>query len=407
MNEPILILCDARTGSTLLRLLLDTHPAICSPSELSLGLLCDHLYHAVQATLGQSGADETLDARTARCFAETRRIVDDLFRAYCASKGKRRWCEKTPRNLHQLATLHAVFPDAKHICLYRHCLDAVHSTIWLFGEAPRGLEEYRQKNGGNTVASYIERWCDRTDMLLAFEAQNASASVRVRYEDLVADPAGVLRRILDFLGEAWVPDLVERVFSTPHDMGTGDPKIVGSQRIETDRVGLGRQLDVRGMRQELRDRMRRTLAVLGYDEQIGDPPAAVEAPRREITSVAELFSDYFPRQLERHGSWLASPPHEVGLVVRGPGGGTWTIRFDDAGARFASGRDTPEMTVTLQAADLLDAVNRRLTRMKLSARCEVHGDINVFDFALADRLLEALIGEDFRPAAQPGDVFTG
>ena len=40
---PILVLCNARSGSTLLRYLLDTHPDIAAPPETPLGALCASL----------------------------------------------------------------------------------------------------------------------------------------------------------------------------------------------------------------------------------------------------------------------------------------------------------------------------------------------------------------------------
>ena len=40
---PIFIASHARTGSTLLRYIIDTHPALCCPPELALGQLCSAL----------------------------------------------------------------------------------------------------------------------------------------------------------------------------------------------------------------------------------------------------------------------------------------------------------------------------------------------------------------------------
>ncbi len=92
--KPIFILSDARTGSTLLRVLLDTHPAICSPGELLLGVLCEHLYYTIESTLGQAVVEHSPEAQAEFCLAETRRMVDSIMEKYCVLKGKRRWCEK-------------------------------------------------------------------------------------------------------------------------------------------------------------------------------------------------------------------------------------------------------------------------------------------------------------------------
>ena len=60
----VFILCTPRSGSSLLRYILDTHPAICCPGELSLGQLCKDLYTAFYYTVGQvrASSEESRDA---------------------------------------------------------------------------------------------------------------------------------------------------------------------------------------------------------------------------------------------------------------------------------------------------------------------------------------------------------
>jgi protein-tyrosine sulfotransferase len=399
MNEPIFILSDARTGSTLLRVLLDTHPAICSPGELSLGALCEHLCHAIEATHWESFLEQPVEARTELSLAETRQIVDGILQKYCARKGKRRWCEKTPRNLSSLGTLRAVFPDAQYICLYRHGLDAVHSSMAVHGDLPDGIHWYLDKQGGKAVAAFIHRWCDRADKLLAFEAANAARSLRVRYEDLVTDPGRTLQGILAFLGEEWRPDLVERVFASPHDNGVGDSKIASTTTVRTDRVGAGRRLNVSDAPPELRERLRRTLASLGYDDQPTDiataTPASSRPVRTEVAPLAELFAE----RLARHRNWLRAPRHEVGVNVRGPGGGAWTLQFNESGAGLSTDAGTPKVTIALDATDLLDAVNGRLTLAELRTKFAMEGAVASIDRPLIDRLVLVLFGDDLRADA--------
>jgi len=385
MNEPIFILSDARTGSTLLRVLLDTHPAICSPGELSLGLLCEHLYHGIDSTLGQAALEQSLEARTELCLAETRRIIDGILQTYCALKGKPRWCEKTPRNIRSVAKLRAVFPDGKYICLYRHCLDVVRSSI-----------EYFDKHGDHAVSEFIEQWCDRADDLLQFEQAAAGTSQRVRYEDLVADPAGVLQRILAFLGEEWQPDLLERAFVSPHDSGLGDPKIAGTSTVRSDRIGAGRRLDLSIVPPELLDRMRRTLELLGYDEQpeVTVPPSSPSPPIH--TTIATLVNELFSQRLERHRPWLRAPRHDLGVIVQGAGGGAWTLQFDQEGARLNPAAGRSAGTITIESTDLLDAANGRLTLGDLRNRVVMEGDIAALDFQLLDRLAQVLFADNLR-----------
>ncbi len=400
MNEPIFILSDARTGSTLLRVLLDTHPAICCPAELHLGVVCGTLYHVIEATLGQVVLHQSVEARTELCLAETRLVVDGLLQKYCGLKGKRRWCEKTPSNLRLRAKLRAVFPDGRYICLYRHCLDVVQSGIAMFGDMPYENRPYLNKHRGHTVPAAIEQWCDRADDLLAFEAASAATSQRVRYEDLVADPAGTLQRVLLFLDEQWWPDLITEAFESSHDIGTGDPKIAGTSTVRTDRVGVGRHLDLNEVPPALLDRMCKTLALLGYDEL--PPTIATTTPpssRPIRANVAAVFDELFCERLERHRLWLRAPRHDLGMIVRGPDGGAWILQFDESGACLSTAVSTPATTIAIDSTDLLDAVNGRLTLAELRRKFATEGDVSSLDRSLIERLMQVLFGEDLRADA--------
>src|SRR5918996_23135 len=123
---PIFVLSCERSGSTLLRYIIDTHPRVCSPAHLHLGQLCRNLYTSIFYSLGQTieGTDEATRERLVA--GEVRAIVDEFMQRYARAKGKRMWCEKTTENLQYLRFLCDVFPDAKYICLYRNCMDVVH-----------------------------------------------------------------------------------------------------------------------------------------------------------------------------------------------------------------------------------------------------------------------------------------
>lgn len=60
---------------------------------------------------------------------EVRAVVDEFMQRYVRAKGKQMWCEKTTEDLLYLPFLRDVFPDAKYLCLYRNCMDVVHSSI--------------------------------------------------------------------------------------------------------------------------------------------------------------------------------------------------------------------------------------------------------------------------------------
>src|SRR5690242_11096690 len=101
---PAFILSPARSGSTLLRYIIDTHPVFCSPPELNLGRVCESLYRALYHTTTASEKDQVV-------YQEIRSIISGFMGSYAAGKGKPRWCDKSPDNLHHLPILYRVFPD--------------------------------------------------------------------------------------------------------------------------------------------------------------------------------------------------------------------------------------------------------------------------------------------------------
>src|SRR5437870_2427775 len=102
---PAFILSCERSGSTLLRYIIDTHPEIVSPGELALGQLCCDLELVVSRTLGEISTPANEREHQQLVLAEVRRIVSDLMNTYTRAKHKRIWCEKTPANLRHLDIL--------------------------------------------------------------------------------------------------------------------------------------------------------------------------------------------------------------------------------------------------------------------------------------------------------------
>jgi hypothetical protein len=159
--------------------------------------------------------------------------------------------------------LATVFPDAQYVCLHRHGLDQVYSVLQMDG-ATR-VESRLPRYGGNTVAAAIERWCNQTERLLAFEHANGTQSLRIIYERFVENPENETLRLLTFLGLEPHPGLTLSAFQTSHDAGPGDPKIFKSRGVDRQRVGRGQTLDTSGLPRQLNRRLTRLLTILGYE----------------------------------------------------------------------------------------------------------------------------------------------
>jgi putative sterol carrier protein len=348
--------------------------------------------------LGLGQVSEAVDKpdRNRLASLEVRRIVSEWMDSYARRKGKRMWCEKSPRNLKYLSVLKEVFPDAKYICLHRHCMDVVQSCIE--GSAngffvdlvyyARNISDTYDPGSGNHISAFIDSWADKTERLLRFEEENASNCFRIKYESLVENPGETLKPMFEFLGVEWDERLLEQVFSVAHDQGPGDQKVAFSRSIHRDSIGRGATISRGLLRREAVDRMNSLLAELDY--RIVGPDWGVaprgeteerepkESPSNEVTEsrVQEIFSVHFPRQLEKHSDRLPQVRANYKFIVTGSGGGTWTINLKEDQKSVEAGNGEADCTIMVSSADLVEMVSGKLNvaNATMDGRLRVAGD---------------------------------
>lgn len=258
---PMFILSHARTGSTLLRQVIDTHPDVCGGPELALGRLCRDLSYTLALTLPEaSGVQGAAAVRAA-----VRSHVDRIMRGYAAGKGKLRWLDQSTSNVEQIDLLPEIFPDAQFICLHRNGLDVVQSLLNHYRLGfPGSLGQRVALSPANIVEVLIDSWTDATQRLLEFEAAEASRCVRLTYEQLVADPSGTIGRVFAFLRLPVEAGLLDGAFSTRQDAAPGDPTRHAIARIVRSRVGKGSQIPRGRISEDRRTRINALHAALGY-----------------------------------------------------------------------------------------------------------------------------------------------
>ena len=194
--------------------MLDSHPAIAVPYESHL---YNRIYPLVQdASLDTAAARERLVRQILSTaglrhwrpvpsleatLAAVRRpgfhgIVEALLASWTASRGKRRWGEKTPHHTFCWRTLLEGFPDLKVVHLVRDGRDVALS----FRAAPFGPKHIYP------AAHHWVRYLTAAEA--AGAAVNEGSFLLVRYEDLVIDPERELRRICALLGETYDPAML-------------------------------------------------------------------------------------------------------------------------------------------------------------------------------------------------------
>jgi hypothetical protein len=383
MNGPIFILSSARSGSTLFRILLDTHPEIYSPPELNLGPLAESLYTAISWLTGTHGRPPAENRAVA---LRVRPLLGDLLDSFTHPRGKTIWCEKSPGNARFGDLLAEVFPDARFLCLYRHAHDVAQSAIDSFRYGfPPGFQEYLRASPGDHVQAVLRYWADTASPTLALERRLPARTYRLRYEDLVADPAGTLEPLFGFLGLAWDPALTTAVFTAPHDRGPGDPYVYFTDRIRQDSVGAGRNLPTETLPAALRERVNALLAELGYAERPGrlerregsamSATSATSAPPEATTGGAEmpgarwLFETMLPA---RAAGARPEAPLACDVVVHGAGGGAWALRWDETGLAVTPGPAGLPARIEIEESDLLDIVGGRANPLKIAQEGRIH-----------------------------------
>jgi len=366
-----------RTGSTLLRLLLDSHPRIYCPDELHLGRLLQALAATQEGLTDcpKPSAPSMADIDpTSPAAVATRRMVGDLLAAAAVARSKDLWCDKSPSNLEFISLIERIFPDARYLVLHRHALDFAMSCLRFstYGFYLQVVEDYVRKDHRNFLRPLLQAWNDKTAELLEFERRHPDRCCRLRYEDLVAAPDATLERLCDFLGVERVPDLVARTFSSPHQQRAyhGDPKAYYSHGISDSSIGCGAELNVSALRlvpAEHLERMNALLTTLSYpaveisasgiDLHLGRQPAGgpQETPSR---APEEFFSRLRQRLRERPvPSGVAGAAFT--FVLTGEAGGAWTVDLSQTPAQVLNDGSAP-VVLTLATSDFADIVCGRL-----------------------------------------------
>lgn len=233
-NSPIFIVGAARSGTTLLQYMLRSHPRISLPSGESHFII--PIYQQADS-FGDLGREENLrrvletiyrkksnfiDADlhglrfdAAALAAEFHAagvksiagLIDALFAANAHGEGKQRWGDKTPYYALHLDTLKTLFPDAQIIHIIRDGRDCALSML----NRKFDLGIYNTFDAAYTWQRYV------TAAREAGARFGAEYYFEFRYEDLLIDPAAVMRQICRFLGEEYSDSLVD--FKKPKTRG--------------------------------------------------------------------------------------------------------------------------------------------------------------------------------------------
>ena len=208
MAPPLLVLGVRRSGTTLLRVMLDRNPELAVPDEsyfvpqiadrhrgrIDVEAFVDDLRRLpTLLDWGVEPGDVRVRLRPGATVADGVRAV---YETYAAKAGKPRWGDKTPMYMQHLGLLERLFPDALFLHLVRDGRDACLSFL----AVPPGI---MTEGWGHPrdAAGFACQWRIEVDAARALGRRISSRRyLELRYEELVAEPEPALRAICAFAG---------------------------------------------------------------------------------------------------------------------------------------------------------------------------------------------------------------
>lgn len=214
------VLGRPRSGTTLLRTLLDAHPNIAIPLENS-GMI--HLYFRYRKVrqwetgklnqlrsdfleldsvknwrMDREGIRERLEdlSEYQPMFHQIIRLFYYHYRSEFPKEGIRCIGDKSPLNSLYSKEISRAFPDAKFIHLVRD----YRANLASMG---------RQDLFSPSSTAILMQWKKSADQISRLTADHPGRFLHIRYEDLVSDPEGVFRRVCDFLRVRFIPRLLD------------------------------------------------------------------------------------------------------------------------------------------------------------------------------------------------------
>jgi Sulfotransferase family len=273
-----------RSGTTLLRMMLDAHPQLAIPPETQFaGELLDADEAGergpglvAQITAARNWDDfglgpEELEGRVGE-RADAAEVLRVFYALYAERQQKPRWGDKTPNHVTRMRRLGELLGEARFVHLIRDGRDVALSR--------RG----RGMGSGKPIAATAELWQRRIERARKQARRLGGRYLELRFEDVVADPEPGLRAVCELVELDFDPAMLayherapQRLAELGGDLDSGGGRIPrsGSERLAShalaaeppsaERTGAWRTEMSEAERREFEAVAGGLLAELGYD----------------------------------------------------------------------------------------------------------------------------------------------
>lgn len=220
MNHPFFIIGVHRSGTTLLRYMLNSSPGLYIPPESDFiprffgraphrpltPRQVKKLLHTIftHYRFGRAWQGPPPDPALFGPQPTPAHFLDTLYRLYAAQYGAGRWGDKTPIYTSYVPLLDTLFPQARFIHIIRDGRDVALSALDTWGAKELHVDIYFT----------ARNWVRRVQAAQAAGARLGPTRYReVRYEALTTAPQEVLPELCAFLDEPYTPDMAR-----PHEL---------------------------------------------------------------------------------------------------------------------------------------------------------------------------------------------
>ncbi len=220
-DNGIFIVGCPRSGTTLLRIILNSHSKVCSGEETGILSYMDDLFKTRWKQLQNYNITEE------EFLEEVKKFFLAIHHRYCDITKKSIWVDKTPSHGKHLDFISRLFPRCKIIHIIRDGRDVAAS--------------HKDKWGKKGFYSALYEWISYVRGIRKFRTKLPGQYFEIKYENLVKNPEKTLKNLLDFLELEW-EDRILKYFSFSHSILLEDEVDKNPLKpLQKDRIGSWRK----------------------------------------------------------------------------------------------------------------------------------------------------------------------